>query len=85
MSFWKTLPALFSNLLSVISDRIKLKEKELPMKFDEHEERKGFRVVDAKWDAEKRDDKGQKADTRRDLRMSRWLKRKNRKRGEKDK
>ena len=60
---FKTFPAMFSFLERWID----LQEKKLPMKIEKQEERKPVREVDAKWDAERRDDKGEAKDERREL------------------
>lgn len=62
VEFFKALPSV----AQLFEKWIDLKEKELPMKFDKHEERKPVREVDAHWDKERRDDRGQNADNRRD-------------------
>lgn len=56
---------------------IDLQEKKLPMKIDEHNERKEVREIDAKWDAEKKNDKRRFKDAKRDKRIKKKAKKKN--------
>ncbi len=58
-------------LANLFSKWIDLQEKKLPMKIEAYEERKEVREIDAKWDAERREDKGLKKDHKRTKRMKR--------------
>lgn len=67
LSILESIPVL-SNLFS---NWIELQREKLPMKKDKHEERKPVREVDAKWDAERRNDKGRIVDIKRDAKIDR--------------
>ena len=62
LEFVKGLPAV----AKLFEKFIDLKTKELPMKIDKHEERKGVREQKAKNKVEKLEDKGAKKNKRRD-------------------
>ncbi len=72
MEIFASIPAL----AKLFEKWIDLEKEKIPMKKDAHKTRQPVREEDAKWDTERRRDKGEKRNDRRDRKQHKRNKRK---------